>query len=327
MFLPTTYAEALLAMVFSMLCWGSWANAMKLVPHYRFELFYWDYVWGIVLVVLALGFSLGSSGPEGLNLIADLMQADWVRIGYGVAGGVVFNLANTLLVSAIAIAGLAVAFPIGIGLALVVGVIFNYAITPRGNPILLFGGVALVCVAIILAAQAYRHHLAAQASSRRGIVLSLLSGIGMGLFYPLVAKAISGENHLGPYGVAVVFSLGVLVCAIPFNFALMKRPLTSNSAVGIADYFRAGHREHLLGLIGGIIWGAGTTANFAASASAQVGPAIAYAIGQGATMVSAAWGVFYWQEFIGASRKVNLLLVWMFVCFLIGLTAVSLAAT
>jgi glucose uptake protein len=323
--LPSTYAFALLAMLFSMLCWGSWANTMKLVPHYRFELFYWDYVGGILLVVLVLGLTFGTLGSGGPNLVQDLKQADLVHMGYGLAGGVVFYVANTLLVSAIAIAGMAVAFPIGIGLALVVGVLFNYLITPRGNPILLFGGVTLVCIAILLVAQAYRHHSSAPASSRRGIVLSLLSGICMGLFYPFVAKAISGENPLGPYAVAVVFAVGILICAIPLNYFLMRRPLTSGSPVAPTDYLQAGKREHLLGLLGGIIWGAGTTANFVASASAQVGPAIAYAIGQGATMVSAAWGVFYWREFAGASRGVNILLALMFVSFLLGLTAVSLA--
>lgn len=299
---------------------------MKLVPHYRFELFYWDYLWGVVVIVIVLGFTLGTLGTEGPDLIEDLRQADWFHVGYGVAGGIVFNVANTLLVSAIAVAGMAVAFPIGIGLALVVGVLFNYVITPRGNPFLLFGGVALVCFAILLAAQAYRHHLGTPTSSRKGIVLSLVSGVGMGFFYPFVAKAISGENHLGPYSVAVVFSIGMLVSAIPFNCFLMRYPLTTGSPVAPNDYFQAGKREHVLGLLGGIIWGAGTTANFAASASAQVGPAIAYAIGQGATMISAAWGIFYWREFTGASKKVVLLLACMFACFLVGLTAVSLAA-
>lgn len=326
MLVPSTYFVALLVMLFSMLCWGSWANLQKLASPLRFELFYWDYVLGILVVVVVMGLTLGTLGGSGVPLFDDLSQADWLHIGYGFAGGLVFNVANILLVAAIAIAGMAVAFPIGIGLALVIGVLLNYLITPRGNPYLLFGGVVLVCLAILVDAVAYRRHQgAAQKVTRKGIGISLLSGVGMGLFYPLVAKSISGENHLGPYAVAVVFALGVLVCTIPLNYVLMKHPLTASAQLSARDYFSLPRKNHFFGLVGGVIWGAGTTANFVASSSAVVGPAIAYAIGQGATMISALWGIFLWREFAGASRSVRIFLAAMFVLFVTGLSMVSLA--
>lgn len=328
MSLPSSYVVALGLMLFSMLCWGAWANLFKLAAPVRFELFYWDYVCGIALVALVLGATFGTLGSSGPGLISDLDQASLDKLAFGFAGGVVFNIANILLVAAIATAGMAVAFPIGIGLALVIGVLLNYFITPRGNPSLLFGGVLLVCVAIFLDAIAYsRQQRAGSGVTRKGIVLSLMSGIGMGLFYPLVAKSTSGANRLGPYAVALVFSLGVLACTAPLNYLLMRRPLTESVQLTLADYFALPRKAHMLGLAAGVVWGAGTLSNFTAGFSALVGPAIAYAIGQGATMVSALWGIVLWHEFAGASRAVRVCLLAMIVFFVVGLTMVSLAPT
>jgi len=110
-----------------MLCWGSWGNTQKLAGKtWRYELFYWDYVIGVLLFSLINAFTLGSIGSAGRSFIPDLMQADISNIGSAFLGGVIFNLANILLSAAIAIAGMSVAFPVGIGLALVLGVIINY---------------------------------------------------------------------------------------------------------------------------------------------------------------------------------------------------------
>jgi glucose uptake protein len=200
MFIPSVYAAALFMMVLSMICWGSWANTQKLCKGWRFELFYWDYVGGILLISLLMGFTLGRLDPASPgSFILNLTAADGRHLLLAFVGGIVFNIANLLLVAATAIAGLAVAFPIGIGLALVIESILNYIITPKGNPVLLFGGIALVCVAIVLDALAYRKISRDLRVSTKGIMLSLLCGVGMGLFYPFVAKALTGENHLGPY--------------------------------------------------------------------------------------------------------------------------------
>src|ERR1700755_2633711 len=136
-------------MLLSMLCWGSWANTMKACPGYRFQLFYWDYVLGLLAGALVWGMTLGSFGSSGQAFFAHIIQADPSHLLLAVAGGAIFNVANLLLVAAIDIAGLAVAFPIGIGLALVVGVLLNYLISPQGSPLLLFGGVLLVVLAIV----------------------------------------------------------------------------------------------------------------------------------------------------------------------------------
>jgi len=241
-------------------------------------------------------------------------------------GGIAFNLANLLLVAAITIAGLAVAFPIGIGLALIVGAVISYLIAPQGNPWLLFGGIVLVVTAIILDACAYRlRELEHTATSRRGIALSLVSGLLMGSFYPLVSKAMSGERALGPYSTAFVFSIGVVVCSIPANYLFMRYPIDAGVPVSMRGYVHAPLRWHSWGVVGGLIWCTGAVLNFVASRTQIVGPAISYSIGQGATMVSAAWGVFVWREFTSAPTVSKRLIAWMFLFFLLGLTSVALA--
>jgi glucose uptake protein len=223
------------------------------------------------------------------------------------------------------IAGLAVAFPIGVGLALVIGSVLNYVVTPAGNPLLLFGGIAMVCAAIVLDAMAYRKLSGNVQVTTKGIVLSLLAGIGMGFFYPFVAKAIKGEGHLGPYTVMFVFALGILISNLPANYALMRRPITGAPPVSLRDYLAARGGLHVWGVLGGLIWAVGGVANFVASFSQMVGPATSYALGQGATMVSALWGVFVWKEFRGAGPAATRLLILMFVFFIIGLAGVALA--
>ena len=325
MFIPQTYFVALFMMVLSMICWGSWANTQKLCKGWRFELFYWDYVWGILLVSLLMGFTLGRTVPSSPDSFwPNLRAADGHHLLLAFLGGVVFNIANILLVAAIAIAGLAVAFPIGVGLALVIGCVLNYIITPKGNPLLLFGGIFLVCVAIVLDALAYRKLARDLSVSTKGIVVSLLAGVGMGFFYPFVAKALTGENHLGPYSVAFVFALGVVACTLPLNHVFMRKPV-SGPPVSLGDYLRGTGGLHFWGILGGLVWGVGTTSNFVASYAQMVGPATSYALGQGATMVSAIWGVFVWKEFAGADASAKRLLAFMFAFFVVGLAGVALA--
>jgi glucose uptake protein len=326
MYQPEAYGIALLFMIGSMLCWGSWANAMKLTPGWPFQLFYWDYTAGIILGSLFWGLTLGSLGGGQMSFIHNLRSADSAHLIFALSGGAVFNIANLLLVAAIEVAGLAVAFPIGIGLALVVGVLLNYLVAPQGSPVLLFGGVLLVVLAIIIDALAYRRRETTSRSlTARGIQLSLACGILMGVFYPLVAKAITGEHALGPYGVAFFFAIGTAICAVPVNYFLMRKPLTGGPPVSMKDYFRGQRAWHSWGILGGVIWCTGAVLNFVASHAQIIGPAISYAIGQGATMVSAIWGVFIWKEFANAPKAARRLVPLMFIFFIAGLGAVAIA--
>ena len=335
MFLPETYAITLALMILSMLCWGSWANTLKLCPNFRFQLFYWDYTFGVVLGALAWGFTAGTFG-KGTPFWDAILHTPGEAIAYAICGGIIFNIANLLLVAAIDIAGLAVAFPIGIGLALIVGTVSSYFVHPAANPLLIFGGVALVTIAIVVDTLAYRkRESTARATSTRGIILSLVAGLLMGSFYPLVAHAMTtvvvypgglAPFYPGPYAIALFFSIGILLSTIPANWLLMKKPLDGKPPVNGADYGRAKASWHIAGLLGGFIWCCGAISNFVASQShANVGPAVSYSIGQGATMISAAWGVFIWHEFAGAPRAARQLLVLMFHFFILGLGAIALA--
>jgi len=319
-----------------MICWGSWANTFKLAGKWRFELFYYDYSLGVLLAAIVAAHTFGSLG-SGTTVVENLHSASWRSAGYAFAGGIVFNLANMLLVAAISVAGLAVAFPVGIGLALVVGVIWNYSLNPQGNAFLLGFGVALVICAIIVDSLAYREHAKSQqgaaAGSRvgtKGVVLSLASGILMGSFYPLVEISKGGgpeAGGLGPYTVVFIFAVGVFVSTFIFNLYFLRFPV-EGTPLRMLMYFKGNGKQHVLGLAGGLIWCVGTIANFVAASapkSVEVGPAVSYAIGQGATMVSALWGLLVWKEFSGAQQSVRLLLTVMLALFLAGLLLVSIA--
>jgi glucose uptake protein len=322
-----SYAWAVVLAVITMLCWGSWANTQKLATkEWPFQLFYWDYSIGVLLLSLLLAFTAGSIGTEGRSFMADLSQAGINSLSSAFLGGVVFNIANILLVAAIAIAGMAVAFPIGIGLALVIGVVTNYIATPLGNPVLLFIGVGLVTGAIVLDAMAYRKLPGSTANSTsKGILISLLAGFLMGFFYRFVAASMAMDfvnpeaGKLTPYTASVIFAIGLLLSNFLWNTLFMYKPLTGQRAT-YSDYFTKGNtRLHLIGILGGAIWSIGMTFNIIAAE--QAGFAISYGLGQGATLIAALWGVFIWKEFKGA-KGVNGLLTAMFLLFVVGLSLI-----
>jgi glucose uptake protein len=325
-----SYGVAVFLAFITMLCWGSWANTQKLAQkHWPFQLYYWDYAIGVLFLSLLLAFTAGSIGIEGRSFLADLAQADGKSLLSAFLGGVVFNIANILLVAAIAIAGMSVAFPIGIGLALVLGVLTNYAATPLGNPVILFSGVALVTIAIVLDAMAYRRlPNSSSITSAKGIVISLLAGFLMGFFYRFVAASMATDfvnpmaGKLTPYTASVVFAVGLLISNFVWNTIFMYKPLTGEK-VTYKDYFVKGDTKlHLIGIFGGIIWSLGMTLNIIAAE--QAGFAISYGLGQGATLIAALWGVFIWKEFKGA-KAVNGLLTAMFLFFIIGLALIIVA--
>jgi glucose uptake protein len=314
-----------------MLCWGSWGNTQKLAGKtWRYELFYWDYVIGVLLLSLISAFTIGSFGEGGRGFVEDLAQADMSNIGSAFLGGIIFNAANILLSTAIAIAGMAVAFPIGIGLALVLGVIINYMGSQKGDPVFLFLGVALIAVAIILNAIAYKKTSGGnQKVSSKGISVSILAGLLMSFFYRFVAASMDLDNFvtpaagkMTPYTAVVIFALGIFISNFVFNTILMRKPI-SGEPTNYKAYFSGNFKIHMVGVIGGIIWGIGNSLNLIAAGKA--GAAISYGLGQGATLVAALWGVFIWKEFKGSSKKTNTLLAIMFVLFMAGIISIIYA--
>jgi glucose uptake protein len=324
MFIPQSYPLSIILCLVTMLCWGSWGNTQKLAgKSWRFELFYWDYVLGILLFSILLGFTLGSHGVAGRGFVADIRQANPGNMLNAFMGGIVFNASNILLVAAMAIAGMAVAFPVGVGIALALGVIVNYAFAPQGNALWLFLGVALIVAAIIIDAVAYKKHSASmQKVSGKGILLSVAAGILMSLFYRFVASSMAASfempesGKLTPYSAIFFFALGVVISNLLFNYFIMKRPF-EGTTLSFSDYKKGSLGAHLTGILGVVIWNIGMAMSIIASGKA--GFAISYGLGQGATLIAALWGVFIWKEFRGASKSVNTLVFFMFMAYLAGL--------
>ena len=323
MFTPQSLGIALFMMIVTAVCWGSWANTFKGVKNYRFELFYWDYALGIFLISLILAFTMGSTGHDATSFLNNVHGADNSNIVYALIGGAWFNLANLLLVAAIDMAGLAVAFPIAIGIALVVGVVLSYSLQPKGSPLLLAAGVACALLAVILDGKAYGSLTAAgRTVSRKSVITCIVSGVLMGLWAPFVTHAMTTGHALGPYSVAVFLTLGALLSCFVWNLYFMKHPLVGEP-VSFGGFFRGPASGHLLGLLGGFIWGTGTVFNLVAASF--TGVAISYAIGQSAPMVAALWGILAWKEFEGSGSRAKLYLALMFVFYGLAILLVARA--
>lgn len=307
-----------------MLCWGSWTNTFKLVEKsWRFELFYWDYLIGIVLFSLFFVFTAGSFGNEGRSFLADLSQANNNSIWNPIFGGIIFNLSNIMLIAAIAIAGMSIAFPVGVGLAMVLGVIINYIGQPYGKPFPLFIGLALAASAIVIDAVAYSKIPKKKGSvPRTGILLSIGAGVLMSLFYRIVTSVMADNmvnpeaGKITPYTAMFLFCVGILLSNFLFNTYMMRKPIEGNP-VTYKQYFKGKISIHLFGIIGGVIWAVATALNFLSGTKA--GYAISFGLGQGDTIIGAVWGIVIWNEFKGASKMVNWFLASMFILFITGM--------
>lgn len=325
MFIVSNYLLAVVFCFITMLCWGSWGNTQKMAAKsWRYELFYWDYVIGMVLFALLIAFTMGSFGSEGRPFLEDISQVSARNIGSIILGGVIFNASNILLSASTSIAGMAVAFPLGVGISLVLGTIVNYIGAPKGDPVTLFTGVALIVVAIICNGIASgKLQKEQKAGANKGIILAIVAGTLMAFFYRFVAAAMDLDNFAvpaagkaTPYTAIVIFSLGVLMSNFIFNTFVMKKPFVG-TPVTYGEYFKGNAKTHLVGMLGGAIWCLGTA--FSYIASGKAGAAVSYALGQGAPMIAALWGVFIWKEFKGATKGVYALLGVMFCFFIAGL--------
>lgn len=335
MFIVNSYPLAVIFCFITMMCWGSWGNTQKLAAKsWRYELFYWDYVIGMLLFSLLISFTMGSFGSQGRPFIEDLAQADAAKIWSVILGGIIFNASNILLSASTSIAGMSVAFPLGVGLSLVLGVIINWLGSPKGDPVILFTGVALIAIAIICNGIASGKmqtgkDTADSGRNRKGIILAVIAGILMSFFYRFVAKAMDLDNFenpapgmLTPYSAIFIFSVGVFLSNFIFNTLVMRRPFVGER-VYYKEYFAGSFKTHLVGMLGGAIWCLGTA--FSYIASGKAGAAISYALGQGAPLIAAIWGVFIWKEFKGAGKGIYGLLSVMFLFFIAGLALIILS--
>ncbi|MBQ6253321.1 MAG: multidrug DMT transporter permease [Bacteroidales bacterium] len=334
MVIVNSYGLAVFLCFIIMLCWGSWGNTQKLAAKsWRYELFYWDYVIGMVLFSLLLAFTLGSFGNDGESFLYNLAHLSWKSVGWILIGGIIFNASNILLSASTSIAGLSVAFPLGVGIALVLGVVNNYITNNKGNAVLLAIGVALVVLAIVcngIASGQKGESGISKADQKKGIILAFAAGILMSFFSSFVMRGMGNVTggtpfvhpYATPYTASVIFTLGVLLSNFLFNTLVMKKPFVGEP-VTYKQYFAGNAKTHLVGMLGGAIWCLGTALSYITSKAA--GPAVSYALGQGAPMIAAIWGVFVWKEFKGSPKKVYGLLALMFLFFVAGLSLIVVA--
>lgn len=326
MFVITAYPLAVVVCFLTMFCWGSWANTQKLATQsVPTTIFYRDYTYGILLLSVLLAFTLGSMGTSGRAFLADIEQADTPNMLYALVGGLVFNVANILVVVGIELAGLSVAMPVGIGLALILGVVVNYILAPVGNAGLLGSGVLAIFLAVVFSALAYRSKATTgQSISMRGLVISLVGGFLMSFFFYFVARAMATDfvhpaaGLLTPYSALFFFALGVVV-STPLLLPILRR-FTRKPADELIRYQDVSRRNHQIGMLGGLVWCMGMASSLLASGAA--GYAISYGLGQGATIVAVLWGIFIWQEFRNAPALANRYLILMGICYVLGLVLI-----
>ncbi len=336
MILVHNYGLAVFFFVISMICWGSWANTQKLAQKtWRFELFYWDLTLGLLLTALLAALTLGSLGNEGRTFFEDLAQADSTSIINAMLGGIVWNVGNLLLVAAIAVAGMSVGFPIGGGIAWILGIIVNFILViidkgePQGNTVLLFGGVVVIIIAIYLSMRSYSRLAKEQKKAPlKGILLSVFAGLLIAFFYGLVVKSLDnsflagGSGNLTPYTGVFFFAVGIAISTPIVNPIFMRHPV-EGEPVKMKEYFKGKISTHLTGVLGGFIWMVGMVVSFMSAGASN--PAISYALSNAAPVVAIIWGVFIWKEFKDAPKGTNKLLAAMFILFLVGLVLITMS--
>jgi glucose uptake protein len=327
MILVQNYGLAVFLCFVAMVCWGSWQNTRNMIgKEWRFELFYWDYSLGILFFALIMAFTFGSFGGQGRSFLPDLAQANPKYLLSSALGGFIWNIGTLLLVASISIAGMSVAFPIGGGIGWTLGILINYIGKPEGNPSLLFGGTAVIVLAILVSMQSYRKLADHQKKpSFKGIILAFLAGLCIAFFYRFVASSMATDfgpadtGKISSYTAVVLFSIGALISTIIVNPFFMSRPV-QGEPVKISGWLHGGTRAHLLGMLGGAIWCLGNSVSFMSVGAAS--PAVSYGLSNAAPVVAALWGIFVWKEFKDAPKGTSLLLTLMFAFYLAGLVLI-----
>jgi len=343
MILPHSPTTLMYLMILSLVCLGSWANFYKLAGKWRFELFCFDFALGLLAVAVILALTAGNLGFDGFNVRDDLMNAGKRQWLFGFLGGVIFNLGNMLMIAAISVAGIALTFPVGFGVAFIVGSAISYLTGPGVSPAFLFGGCALLALAVILDCSAFsrlgvlKHENQARAgtakstrrpSSMQGIVLAMISGVLMGIFAPLLGKAQNVEIGLGPYSLMVMFGLAVLASTFVFNLFFMNLPIEGDP-LEFNDYLKGSLRQHAMGAIGGGLWALGAMAALVVTTpkgDTHLTQMTVDLMAQSAPLLAALFGLLVWREYKGGDPGVKLSTVLMLVAFAGGVAAISLAS-
>lgn len=350
MILAQNPIQALIIMLIGMLCWGLWASLHKLAGKWRYELFYFDVAVGLLVTAAVASLTLGTLGFDGFSLEDDLAHAGHRQWLIAFAAGAIFNLANMIMMGAVVVAGLSVAVPLGLGVSLMIGIGIRLITNPPGSPLLMFVGAACLLIAVVIIGVAYTFHVSSRVdqlvkegkvqttgstpgygkamivsthapSAAKGLLLAIVAGALMWIMFPLINKARVGDFGLGPYGLTVMFSLGVVATTFMFNLFFINLPV-DGEPIELLSYFQGGIGVHLLGFGSGIMLCAGILAYFVVQGGApetQLKPLTSYAIQQGAVLVAAIVGIFGWKDFRDAEPRVRAM-VWSFLLlFALGL--------
>ena len=323
MYAPQTYFVALILMLISMVCWGSWPNFLKKLPGWRLEYFYIDYTLGFLVTAILFGVTLGPG--DGLGFFDVVRQAGAREAAFAIVGGFIWNIGNILLLTAIVIAGLAVAFAIAAIPAIVIGLGASYWLQPVGNGVVLAISALILLIAAQVTATAYRRlgHVTT-VDKAKGITIALVSGLLIGFFPPFVTAAISGSSALDAYTVSTLYMVGATAATLVAIPILLKRPLVGEAG-NLGGYFRGSPTWHVLGLLAGAVWCSGTVFNFISAG--MVGVAISVGIGSGAPMVGALWGVFVWDEFAKGPASSRAFIGAALVLYAVGIATMAIAYT
>ena len=330
-----------------MLLLGSWPNFLRLAGKWRYELFFWDFSLGILLTALLAAFTLGSLNAKELTYQDNLLIASLHSIGYGLSAGLVVNLANLLLLGALSVAPLSVVYPVGMGVAAVTGTMWTLLPAPNGL-LLPLGGVVALLAAIVVGAFAYSTYAQAHREAQKppatpprpaskaaaapapikGVTLSVLSGVALGLAVTLLSRFRNGEDGLAAYTAVLMMAIAIVVSTLVFSpfylaFAVHGAP------VQIRAYFQGGKKQHLWGLLAGAVWACGLLANFASGgtlANVQASTLAIRAFTGGAVILGTLWGLLAWREFRGSTSRVRILLTVMLLLWAAGAAMLALAA-
>jgi glucose uptake protein len=351
MILPASLASVLILLVLAAVCTAAWPIFQKLTGKWRFELFYYDFSFGVLVCALVAAFTMGQFLPKELSFSDNFLIASKRQMVWGIGAGIVFNLGNILMAGALSVSGLSAAMPMTLGVALIVESIWSYIANPTGfSAVLLLLGVVLVVVAVIALAFGYSSYIdarrqaavkaaalhpdprakkaaVAEPGAGRSILLSVLGGLILGFFPPLLDFSRESDSGVAPYGLAILFASGVLISSlfyIPFflNFPVDGPPIE------LADYFKGTGRQHLLGLIAGIVLMAGLLCGFTVygvPSGANAGAALTYAGNHGAILMAILLGALLGRDFRGAGVGVKMLLLGAGVLFAAGIGIVSIS--
>ena len=332
MLLPASPAATLALVLISLICWGIWANTLKMAGKWRFELYICDFALGFALLAVVAAFTAGTLSSSELTFQENFLVASYRNIAYVLLAGAIFNAGNMLLTATVSMAGMALAFSITCGVALTVAAIRSLIFDSPGGMLVVLAGAALLLAAVVLAAYAYSQllraraegvkHAALQADPRAKlgkrpprvpgaalpVTLAAIGGLALGLFHPLLDLGRAGDNAVAPYGLTLLFAasiLGSTVLLVPFFFTFP----VSGQPIAFRDYFSGTSKQHLLGLLGGVLAGCGFLTAMLALAVPRNGVGLSYGLSEAGPLLAVICGLFIWSEYRGAERPRLLILV------------------